>query len=108
MITRSRAPYVSAPDPSCPVKSEEPAWGGRAVAGECSSFSPALLIGGPLAIGRYYRRKRHPQTVLHTAPMHFWRSLGLRSTLGSSTRCSRLITRRAGFGPRTCPKRHLA
>jgi hypothetical protein len=24
MITRSRAPYVSAPDPSCPVKSEEP------------------------------------------------------------------------------------
>jgi len=24
MITRSRAPYVSAPDPSCPLKSEEP------------------------------------------------------------------------------------
>jgi hypothetical protein len=24
MITRSRAPYVSALDPSCPVKSEEP------------------------------------------------------------------------------------
>jgi hypothetical protein len=24
MITRSRASYVSAPDPSCPVKSEEP------------------------------------------------------------------------------------
>ena len=30
MITRSRALYVSAPDPSCPVNSEEPAkqtWG---------------------------------------------------------------------------------
>jgi hypothetical protein len=78
------------------------------VAGECSSFSPALLIGGPLAIGRYHGRKRHLRTVLHTALLHFWRSLGLRSTLGSFTRCSRLITRRAGFGPCTCPKRHVA
>jgi hypothetical protein len=51
MITRSRASYISALDPSCPVKSEEPArWGRASFAYGSSSVATTLAGTGRSAV----------------------------------------------------------